>query len=222
MKGYNHELAELITTATDYLRKKMRGMRENVWWDYKDLLDQGQEEDEIIDLFEELPDVLFHHEGRDRIISTKCVGIRMTTEITEDFNLLVQDEADGSLYELENWFQHSIIGIPDYFAREIEDRAHAGALTYSEWENIYEPIKNNIEPNASVDGFLFDRGTLEWEFVKKNNAARPGSVWTYLSMDGDQGRHCHIVPGIHIVNALGYLVTKQTYAGDEAAEDILY
>jgi hypothetical protein len=75
-------------------------------------------------------------------------------------------------------------------------------MDFDEWFDIYKPIPNNIDTNASFDGHMFETYGAEVEFVKK---ADPAYIWTYG--DGDDGGS-YVWNGWHFVNRIGYFITE--------------
>lgn len=84
-------------------------------------------------------------------------------------------------------------------------------MTHEEWEEEYVPVKNHLDDNASFDGCMFE--TYDEEFVEVLRNADDKRVWTYV--EGDEG--LYIIPGLHFVNRLGYLITEKPYT-DETIE----
>jgi hypothetical protein len=84
-------------------------------------------------------------------------------------------------------------------------------MTHEEWEEEYVPVKNHLDDNASFDGCMFE--TYDEEFVHVLRNADDKKVWTYV--EGDEG--LYIIPGLHFVNRLGYLITEKPYT-DETIE----
>ena len=76
-------------------------------------------------------------------------------------------------------------------------------LSCDEWERIFKPIKNHIDPNASMDGYMFETYGDEVEFVKNQS---PEHIWMYG--DGDDGG-TYIWNGWGFVNRLGYFITEE-------------
>jgi len=75
-------------------------------------------------------------------------------------------------------------------------------LSEDKWFDIYKPIKNHIDPTASVDGCMFETYGDEVEFVRSQD---PTNIWTYG--DGDDGG-TYIWNGYHVVNRIGYFLTE--------------
>lgn len=75
-------------------------------------------------------------------------------------------------------------------------------LSYDEWVDTYKPIKNHIDPNASMDGYMFETYGDEVEFVKQSF---PEYIWMYG--DGDDGG-TYIWNGWGFVNRIGYFITQ--------------
>lgn len=80
-------------------------------------------------------------------------------------------------------------------------------LTFEDWLEIYKPITNHIDTNASFqneegEGIMFETYGEEVEFVKQQD---PNKIWLYGS--GDDGG-LYIWSGWGFVNRLGYFVTE--------------
>jgi len=79
------------------------------------------------------------------------------------------------------------------------------AVTEKTWDDFfdeYTPVINTFDDNASLDGCMFETFGKELEFVSKQD---PKHVWTYT----DSGDAVSISQGMHYVNRIGYLVTKE-------------
>lgn len=75
-------------------------------------------------------------------------------------------------------------------------------LTFDEWCDIYKPINNHIDTNASFDGAMFETYGDEVEFVKSQS---PENIWMYG--DGDDGA-AYLWSGWGFVNRIGYFITE--------------
>ena len=80
-------------------------------------------------------------------------------------------------------------------------------LNFDEWCDIYKPIANHIDPNASFqdesgNGIMFETYGDEVEFVKSQDSDK---IWMYG--DGDDGGS-YIWSGWGFVNRLGYFITE--------------
>ncbi len=71
-------------------------------------------------------------------------------------------------------------------------------MDFDIWCEIYKPIKNHIDTNASFNGEMFETYGEELEFVKSQD---PAKIWMYG--DGDDGG-MYIWNGWHFVNRIGY------------------
>jgi hypothetical protein len=86
-----------------------------------------------------------------------------------------------------------------------------GTMDYDEWVRKYLPVRQN--DTAAVDGCMLDHGVAE-DYAKML-AAPPRCLWTVIAPDSC--RHWVISSGFHIVNRLGYIVTKIPFSGDYMA-----
>jgi hypothetical protein len=81
-------------------------------------------------------------------------------------------------------------------------------LTEDEFDGQYSPIPNHINPSAGwaygeSGGCLFETHGEEFEYVRRYD---PKKVWTLI--DGDGG-DMYLISGLHFVNRVGYLLTKE-------------
>ena len=82
-------------------------------------------------------------------------------------------------------------------------------MEYEEWIDMYKPIKNHLNENTSLDGFLFMHYGSEWDFVSGYSS---NQIWSLIITDLDNDTvSWDILNGVRIVNREGYLVTKVPY-----------
>ena len=74
-------------------------------------------------------------------------------------------------------------------------------MDFDEWCDVYKPIQNHIDTNASFDGAMFETYGDEVAFVKEQDGAY---IWTYG--DGDNGGS-YVWNGWSFVNRIGYFIT---------------
>lgn len=77
-------------------------------------------------------------------------------------------------------------------------------LTWEQFEAQYNPVKNNIDDNASYDGLMFETYGEELEAVQQAYKNNPETVWTVMADTGN----VDVTSGFHIVNRLGYIITE--------------
>ncbi len=81
-------------------------------------------------------------------------------------------------------------------------------MTYKEWLDNFQPIKNHIDPNVSFDGYVFKTSGPELEYVMSQPANR---IWTVFDTDGGT----YMSSGISFANRMGYVLTAVPFkAGD--------
>lgn len=91
-------------------------------------------------------------------------------------------------------------------------------LTEIEFDNKFELIDNHFDKNASFDGKLFETYDEELEFVKQ--MAKENRVVTILEGEcekdefGEESPCMYYASGMHLVNRIGYLVTKEPITFD--------
>lgn len=80
-------------------------------------------------------------------------------------------------------------------------------LTEDQFDEQFPLITNHLNPNSSWafgdgPGCLFETYGEELEFIRQQD---PRRVWTLV--DGDDGDQ-YVISGPHVVNRIGYLVSK--------------
>lgn len=86
-------------------------------------------------------------------------------------------------------------------------------LTELEFDNKFELIDNHFDKNASFDGKLFETFGEEINFVLE--MAHQNRVVTIIEGDCEQDEDGNETPcmyyssGYHLVNRIGYLITKE-------------
>lgn len=75
-------------------------------------------------------------------------------------------------------------------------------MDFDTWFDMYKPISNHIDTNASFDGAMFETYGDEVAFVKEQPEA---NIWMYG--DGDDGGS-YIWSGWGFVNRIGYFITE--------------
>jgi hypothetical protein len=75
-------------------------------------------------------------------------------------------------------------------------------MDFDEWCDVYKPIQNHIDTNASFDGAMFETYGEEVAFVKEQDGSY---IWTYG--DGDDGGS-YVWNGWSFVNRIGYFITE--------------
>lgn len=75
-------------------------------------------------------------------------------------------------------------------------------MDFDTWFDMYKPISNHIDTNASFDGAMFETYGDEVAFVKEQD---PAYIWMYG--DGDDGGS-YVWSGWGFVNRIGYFITE--------------
>lgn len=75
-------------------------------------------------------------------------------------------------------------------------------MAEQEWFDLYKPIKNKIDSNASVNGHMFETYGDELNYVISQDLNK---IWTYS--DDDNGTP-FISNGHHLANRIGYFITE--------------
>lgn len=82
-------------------------------------------------------------------------------------------------------------------------------INYEEFEEKYLPKLNHIEEFASFDGYMYETFGKELDYiltVDKEN------IWTIVDGDNDD---LVIIPGYHLVNRFGYIITENKHNFEE-------
>jgi hypothetical protein len=74
-----------------------------------------------------------------------------------------------------------------------------------------KPVKNHLDENSAFDGFMFETYGPEVEYVRCQD---PDKVWTIVETEGQMS----IIPGFHIVNRIGYMLTQVKHEGESYVE----
>lgn len=91
-------------------------------------------------------------------------------------------------------------------------------LSEIEFDEKFTLVKNHLDNNASFDGFMFETYDEELEFVKQ--MAKENRVVTILEGEcekdefGEESPCMYYASGMHLVNRIGYLVTKEPITFD--------
>ena len=87
-------------------------------------------------------------------------------------------------------------------------------LTEEQFYNQFELVPNHIDDNASFDGNMFE--TFDDELIFVRQMAEQNRVITIIEGDeevenefGEPTLDMFYVSGMHLVNRIGYLVTKE-------------
>lgn len=75
-------------------------------------------------------------------------------------------------------------------------------MTFDEFLKDFVPTYNFYRKDAPFDGTMFETFGTEYEHVKNN----PEYAWTIVDNEGEY----YLLPGIRIVNRIGYFVTEKT------------
>jgi hypothetical protein len=75
---------------------------------------------------------------------------------------------------------------------------------FERWVDEYDPLYNNIEKNASFDGYMWETYDEELEVVLSYNN---NQIWTIVEDDGDS----FVIPGFYRINRIGYFITNKPW-----------
>lgn len=82
-------------------------------------------------------------------------------------------------------------------------------IQYDDWKEKYIPIENELVDDSPYSKTMFETYGKEIEFVL---TYKHENIWTLI--DGDQN-NSWIVPGYHMVNILGYFITKTPWTDED-------
>ena len=85
-------------------------------------------------------------------------------------------------------------------------------MTEDEFYAQFNCVKNHIDPNASVDGCMFETYRHELEYIRAclDDDFKRRTVWTIIEVEG----RFYYVSGYHFVNRFGYLITAEPVKED--------
>jgi hypothetical protein len=86
---------------------------------------------------------------------------------------------------------------------------HRIAIDYEDWIAWYAPEKNQIDPNASFNGFMFETYGPELQYVK---GMPDNQIWTLIEEDGKM----FLCPGYRFVNRFGYMICTIPFTFDSS------
>lgn len=87
----------------------------------------------------------------------------------------------------------------------------AGAVytDLDKWFKQFKPVKNKIQQDARFDGCMFETYDKELQEVQKSD---PHTVWSVITDDNEN--EC-VTAGMHVINLVGYLITKKKWKDGE-------
>ena len=91
-------------------------------------------------------------------------------------------------------------------------------LTEDQFDEQFTLVENHIDNNASWGGAMFETFGEELDYVRMK-AERGNNVWTIIEGDDDS---MFIVSGVHLVNRIGYLITREEWTEETEVEIDLY
>ena len=87
-------------------------------------------------------------------------------------------------------------------------------LTEDQFDEQFTLVENHIDNNASWGGAMFETFGEELDYVRMK-AERGNNVWTIIEGDDDT---MFIVNGVHFVNRIGYLITREEWTEETEVE----
>ena len=87
-------------------------------------------------------------------------------------------------------------------------------LTEDQFDEQFTLVENHIDNNASWGGAMFETFGEELDYVRMK-AQKGNNVWTIIEGDDDS---MFIVNGVHFVNRIGYLITREEWTVETEVE----
>jgi hypothetical protein len=84
----------------------------------------------------------------------------------------------------------------------------AAVSKYDDWVSTFEPVKNEIDANASGEGCMYETFGEELLAVLAANKVNANTVWTLI--EDDEGELA-ISAGLRTINRQGYFITKNAF-----------
>lgn len=81
-------------------------------------------------------------------------------------------------------------------------------MRYETWVKKFHPIKNHLTMHTAIDGHVFLPQEDDLAFVQQQPRDR---VWSFIVSDEKPDTVWLISDGFHIVNVMGYLVTRKAF-----------
>lgn len=78
-------------------------------------------------------------------------------------------------------------------------------MRYEAWRTRFQPVTNHLTKNTAIDGCVFLPAGPDLEYVQRQPINR---VWSFVVCDGRKTSIWLISDGLHVVNLMGYLVTR--------------
>ena len=91
-------------------------------------------------------------------------------------------------------------------------------LTEEQFDEQFTLVENHLDNNASWGGAMFETFGEELDYVRMK-AQKGNNVWTIIEGDDDS---MFIVSGVHLVNRIGYLITREEWTEETEVEIDLY
>ena len=93
-------------------------------------------------------------------------------------------------------------------------------LTEDDFDSRFTPVPNHLNQDATWSfndgpGCLFDVDGQEFAFVQGQD---PAKIWTLVDGLGDE---MYVLSGLHYVNRVGYLITRESVPQGECIEVVL-
>ena len=87
-------------------------------------------------------------------------------------------------------------------------------LTFDDWIEKYNPIKNHLVDHGSFEGYIFETYGDEVDFVSSQN---PHNIWTMVNA-GDES---YIVPGFRWIDRDLYFITEKPFTDENLHDEYL-
>lgn len=84
-------------------------------------------------------------------------------------------------------------------------------INFDDFEDLYKPLKNHLDDNASLDGTMFETYGEELDYVLQIHKTQPERVWTYT--DGEI--YPVLTNNLGFVNRIGYVITEVPFNASE-------
>jgi hypothetical protein len=86
-------------------------------------------------------------------------------------------------------------------------------MTYDDFVNTFHPIKNPLDKNAAFEGYMFETFGKEADLVRGCTGNR---IWTIIV--NDDCDELYVCNGYHIVNRIGYMLTRVPFSYSDTIE----
>jgi hypothetical protein len=84
-------------------------------------------------------------------------------------------------------------------------------IEYEAWAAEYVPRKNRVTKGRPYDGCMFETFGDDIDFLVNRSKIKAEYIWTLIDCENENQ---YILPGYHIVDRVGYFITKKPWKSE--------